>query len=213
MRFEAEVALHVEDADQPRGAGVENDRQQDPGIGDQENQVGDDLGLVIEADLQVLRHGRHAAAQEARQEEQRHAHQCDDGHDLPDHDGKTMGKGGAVEPDHLLGGEVGQEQGAGDQRPGQAATGEENALAGGMVIPARQPPGERGHQGGEEQEGGQDHRIRGRRSTVLIDARKDTVRWRDYKKKPGVGMAANARMVLVTSAACENGSRVPMPSR
>ena len=45
-----------------------------------------------------------------------------------------MGKGGTIESDHLLGRKIGQQQRAGNQRPGQGSAGEEITVAGGVIV-------------------------------------------------------------------------------
>ena len=68
-------------------------------------------------------------AQKARQKKQRHADQCNHGDDLPDHDREPLVERGPVEPHHLLGGKMGQQQRAGNKASCQPAPSEEIAFA------------------------------------------------------------------------------------
>jgi len=144
--------LQIEHAGHPLGARVEDHRQQDGDVGEEKNQVADHLGAAVETDFQQLGNGGDSAAKEAGEKEERHGDQSDHGDHFPDHNREPVGEGIAVEPDHLLGGEVGQQERPGDDRKSQRTSGEEEAVLAFQVLAAGEEPGDHGHQPGEEQE-------------------------------------------------------------
>ncbi len=63
---------------------------------------------MVEADFEILGDRRDATLEESRQKEPRHKDECHDADDFPDHHAEAVGKGVAVQPDHLFGREVRQ---------------------------------------------------------------------------------------------------------
>ena len=144
--FDAGQALQIQHALQANGAGIENDGQQHHRVGNQEDDVGNELGTGIKTYRQQLRQRGNPAFQEARQEKQRQSNQRNHGDDLPGHDAQAVGKRRAIQPHHLLGGEVGHQHRCGNQRKRQRAPRQKIAVGAAMVIAACNTPGDEGHQ-------------------------------------------------------------------
>lgn len=151
-----EAELDGGDADvgvEELGAEVGDKRDVDADEHDDHQQGHDGAGEGVEAELEVLRDGVDAALEEHGKEEETDADECDGGHPLVGGDGEAdlaVG-GGTGHADHLLGGDVGGDEGEADEGPGQAAPGEE-VVAGGVFLAPGFPEADADDGGGEDDE-------------------------------------------------------------
>ena len=123
--------------------------------------------MAIIAEGQEFGDGGDAAFQVAGQEEESHDDKGHGREDLPRHDGKAIGVGGAVEADQLLGGEVGEHEGPGDEAAGEAPPREEVAIGGAVVVLPRHAPGNKAHKAREKDKGNDGNGLHGDSSGML----------------------------------------------
>ncbi len=122
--FDAGQRLEIQQSHQPERAGVKNAGQQNSGIGDHKDDIGQQLRGAIKTQCQKLGHGGDTAFEKARQKEHGHGDQGHDGHHLPGHDRQPIGKGCPIEADHLFGRQIGHQQRARNDWKGQATPGQ-----------------------------------------------------------------------------------------
>ncbi len=92
-------------------------------------------------------------AKKTREEEEGHDDEGDHSIDLPCHDTEAVFEGRSIEANHLLGGKVGEEKGAGNDGKGKTSASEEKSVGAIPFVFTGDPNGERGGCGSEENEG------------------------------------------------------------
>ena len=137
---DAEDLVDAEDVDEYLCAGVQDVRQHDNDIAQQNDDGYQTAGALVVALLKELRYGGQTGLEVLRHEYECQNNQSDCGGYLPAHRGHAHADSLAVIADELLCGKVGHQQRTGDDRAGQAAAAEIVAVLGLEVVTAGLPP-------------------------------------------------------------------------
>ena len=137
---DAEDLVDAEDVDEYLCAGVQDVRQHDYNVAEQNDDGYQTAGALVVALLKELRYGGQTGLEVLRHEYECQDNQSDCGGYLPAHRGHAYANSLAVVADELLCGKVGHQQRTGDDRAGQAAAAEIVAVLGLEVVTTGLPP-------------------------------------------------------------------------